>query len=174
MMTDNVAIQWKKMQQGRFEEAPKISEIWTWQYLVDELGMTKSQAKKRLRELDLRLSRQEFWANDIYRAEVDRRHSSPLMHDTNLEVGDVIEIAITRWDKEAIHDWRHFQRIKNDILGEEVEACELYPRESRLLDTANTYWMYAFPYHNVLNFGHVGRAVEDGTGTLGAVQRPLG
>lgn len=54
-----------------------------------------------------------------------------------------------------------------------MEACELYPSESRLMDVANTYWMYAFPNHNALPFGHVGRAVEDGTGTMGAVQRPL-
>jgi hypothetical protein len=44
-----------------------------------------------------------------------------------------------RLDGQAIHDWRELQRIKNEIVGDEIEAVELYPAESRLLDTANWY-----------------------------------
>jgi hypothetical protein len=37
------------------------------------------------------------------------------------------------------------QAIKNGIVGEECEAVELYPAESRLVDTANQYHLWALP-----------------------------
>jgi hypothetical protein len=36
-----------------------------------------------------------------------------------------------------VHDWRDLQRIKNQLVGPECEAVELYPAESRKVDTAN-------------------------------------
>lgn len=42
------------------------------------------------------------------------------------------------------------QRIKNELLGDEYEACELYPAESRLVDGANQFHLWAingqFPF----------------------------
>ena len=52
-------------------------------------------------------------------------------------------LSIGRRDREAVHDWRHFQRIKNELVGAEHEAIELYPKESRLMDTGNRYWLFA-------------------------------
>src|SRR5262245_53475080 len=40
-------------------------------------------------------------------------------------------LSIKRIDKNPIHDWRVLQAIKNALLGEECEAVELYPAESR-------------------------------------------
>ena len=55
---------------------------------------------------------------------------------------DMIELSIKRLDKDAIHDWRDLQRIKNELVGPENEAVELYPAESRLMDTANQYYLF--------------------------------
>jgi hypothetical protein len=58
-----------------------------------------------------------------------------------------IHLIIHRHDWEACDDWRDFQQIKNEIVGPEYEAMELFPAESRLVDTSNTYhlWVHGDP-----------------------------
>ena len=165
---------WEKMQRDYSPRVPRPSGYWRRLIgFITEDGTTletKAQAKKYLRDHN----KEERWSNNIYRAEVHRKHNHPLMSNYGLSVGQVIEVAITRHDREAIHDWRHLQYIKNDVLGEEVEAVELYPRESRLMDTANTYWLYAIP-QSEFPFGQIYRAVldEEESEKLGAKQRPF-
>lgn len=53
-------------------------------------------------------------------------------------------LSIKRRDQMAGHDWRHLQRIKNEIIGPEHEALEIYPAESRLVDSANQYHLFVF------------------------------
>ena len=59
-------------------------------------------------------------------------------------VGDVIWLSIKRRDKAPVHDWRDLQVIKNLIVGPEHEGFEIYPAESRLVDTANQYHVFVF------------------------------
>jgi hypothetical protein len=69
----------------------------------------------------------------------------------------VVWLSIKRIDKEACHDWRDFQEIKNQLVGPECEAVELYPAESRVVDTANQYhlWVVADPkFRWPLGFRH--------------------
>jgi hypothetical protein len=58
------------------------------------------------------------------------------------DFGAYLELSIARRDDSAIHDWRDFQRIKNELVGPEAEAVELYPAESRLLDTRNNFHLW--------------------------------
>ena len=59
-------------------------------------------------------------------------------------------------------DWRHRQLIKNQLLGEECEAVEIYPAESRLNDTSNKYHLWGFTDPNIrLPFGMQKRDVVD-------------
>lgn len=58
--------------------------------------------------------------------------------------GPYVHLTIRNADGSARHDWRDFQRIKNELVGEETEAIELYPAESRLVDTANHYHLWVF------------------------------
>lgn len=58
-----------------------------------------------------------------------------------------IHLDIRRHDDAAVTNWRDLQQIKNEIVGPEHEAVELFPAESRLIDTGNQYhlWVYADP-----------------------------
>jgi len=50
----------------------------------------------------------------------------------------VVDITVQRLDGQPARDWRDLQRIKNELVGAEREAVELYPQESRLMDMSNT------------------------------------
>lgn len=89
--------------------------------------------------------------------------------------GDMCHLSVKRRDREIIHDWRDLQRIKSEILGPEVEAIELYPAESRLVDTANQYHLWAV-LRGRWPLGYEERAVSEVQGTeIGdkARQRPF-
>ncbi|EQD58904.1 hypothetical protein B2A_04191, partial [mine drainage metagenome] len=84
-------------------------------------------------------------------------------------------LSIRRVDRKACRDWRHFQQIKNQLCGKEREGLELYPAESRLVDTANQYHLWVMPPGVKLEIGWSRRSVVDhGDHPIpGAVQRPL-
>ena len=56
-------------------------------------------------------------------------------------------LDITSRDNAPCKNWRHFQQIKNELIGPEYEAMELFPAESRLVDAGNEYhlWVHATP-----------------------------
>lgn len=88
--------------------------------------------------------------------------------------GELIHLSIKRNDKSPVHDWRDLQRIKNEILGPEEEACELYPAESRMVDGANQYHLWSFKGQRA-PFGYETRCVigPEDSETTGAKQRPF-
>lgn len=104
---------------------------------------------------------QELWMNDIYTVSVERRPDRT-----------VHSLSIKRNDREPCKDWRHFQQIKNQLAGDECEALELYPAESRLVDSANQYWLWVFPPGTQLPVGFTERYVDDTNAeAVGAKQR---
>ena len=147
----------------KIPDKPKRNANLTWQNVVAITGGDKATAKKAIRKSMLEISKQENWSNDIYKCAV-----MPVTTD------GITELAITRLDREAIHDWRDIQRIKNDVMGAEREAVELYPSESRLVDTSNTYWLYVLPEGAQFSFGMTdGRSIATAkqASLIGAVQR---
>jgi len=87
--------------------------------------------------------------------------------------GEILWLSIKRLDKQPIHDWRDIQRIKNELVGKEVEAVEIYPSESRLVDSCNQYHLWCFPEGYKLPFGYEARLVMEVLDDKGgAVQRP--
>lgn len=56
----------------------------------------------------------------------------------------VVLLGISNFDQSARHDWREFQRIKNELVGPEWEAVEIHPPESRLVDPSNFYLLWCF------------------------------
>lgn len=110
----------------------------------------------------------EYWENCFYYASVAR-------FDTGFALGGgpYAKIGITALDETARHDWRDFQRIKNDVCGPEWEAIELYPAESRLVDPSNRFYLWAVPDGVFAQVGMVGfRRVLDIDKAI-APQRPF-
>jgi hypothetical protein len=96
------------------------------------LGCTEDEARRRMRESDEK-TRTEYWINDMYQVQ----KQFPFQDDK------VVHLCIRRRDGAAcLKDWRHFQMIKNQLVGPECEAVELYPAESRLVDTSNKYHLW--------------------------------
>jgi hypothetical protein len=82
----------------------------------------------------------ETWTSDLYNVTLRRKPDHVFGSD-----GGMIQLGINAIDGTARHDWREFQWIKNQLAGEECEAFELYPAESRLMDPSNYYTLWCFP-----------------------------
>jgi hypothetical protein len=111
----------------------------------------------------------EVWGNNLYTVHVRRTDR-------------YVHLSIHRHDRAPARDWRHFQRIKNEIVGPEFEAVEVYPSEARLVDTSNQYhlWVILDETGGATDLGigfHDGRVTavpEDIVEAYpGAVQRPF-
>jgi hypothetical protein len=63
----------------------------------------------------------------------------------------MLHINIRRRDGGAIFDWRHMQQIKNEIAGDEREAFQIFPAESRKVDTSNKYHLWVLPVGAAFN-----------------------
>jgi hypothetical protein len=107
--------------------------------LLKANGATKSDAQEAWEREKIREKRVENYRNEMYHAMIDK-------HDEHGFGDDIIvwTLSIKRHDREPICDWRDFQEIKNQLCGEQAEGMMLYPAESRVVDTANQYWMYVF------------------------------
>lgn len=78
-------------------------------------------------------------------------------------IGNGMEhLSIKRNDKDWMHDWRELQRVKNEVVGPEREAVEIYPAESRLVDTSNQYHLWVLPEGATTGFGFQERALVEG------------
>jgi hypothetical protein len=104
-----------------------------------------------------------IWANSRYIVVMRECGESP-------GTGPLIWLSIKGVANDVSHDWRDFQRIKNELVGPEAEAVELYPAESRLVDNANQFHLWAFPNFR-FPFGFSERLVSEGTECV--AQRPF-
>lgn len=79
-----------------------------------------------------RMTSLNIYENDLYHVEV--AYPWPFIH-----------LNIRRHDLRPCKEWRHFQQIKNELVGPEHEAVELFPAESRLVDSSHEYhlWVHA-------------------------------
>lgn len=116
-----------------------------------------------------RASRTEIYLNSRY--QVYKAPFKLTFADGTIKEG--IELSIKNLDKTAEWDWRDMQRIKNELCGPEFEGCQLFPAESRLVDTANQYYMFVLPEGERFPFGFQDRLVMDDHGPDGARQRPF-
>lgn len=160
------------MKRSRRENGPK------WQPLVRSHHPPSSPAKiaaqiemarrlmpaldeDKIREVIRIATEAPVWGNDRYTVHV------------NPYTDDVVQLSIHRHDRAPCRDWRDLQRIKNQLVGPEHEAIELYPAESRVVDTANEFhlWCFTDPTFRVPVGWFSGRVVSSESGA-GAVQRP--
>lgn len=125
------------------------------------LAQTDLEVAKAIKASD----QDEIWANHTYVAAV-RRHP---------QEGHVVRISVRRQDRRAVSDWRDKQAIKNQLAGEDVEAIELYPMQSRVVDAANQAWIWCMAPGVVLPIGFPTGDIKDADDgeMYGSVQRPL-
>lgn len=132
----------------------------TWsKAVIASAGITETQARN--------LYHDEFmagttWMNDIY-----------VVIQTELK-DKITHLSIRRSDRKPCRDWRHFQQMKTQLCGAEREGVEVYPAESRVIDTANQFHIWVFPEGFTLPVGYFfGRVVTDDLKVPGAVQRKI-
>lgn len=151
---------WKPLQLAGVKPASE-------QLIKEHMELTGETREQVLASMKREEARTQLWVNDLYQVQVRE-----IDHDAT-------HINIRRRDGGPIlRDWRHFQQIKNEILGEECEAIELYPAESRLVDTSNKYHLvgfrdptFRFPFGDL--FGNKRDVFYESGKTSGTRQRSL-
>lgn len=129
---------------SRFQRAQM--DIPTVKEVMATTGMPENQARARVEWM----KSQEVFVNNLYQVNVE-----PLSND-------MAHIIIRRLDKQPVHNWQHFQQIKNDILGDECEAVEIYPPESKLVDAKHHYHLWGFTKPGrTLGLGFTDRQIAD-------------
>lgn len=133
--------------------------------IATRFGVTRDAAAAQVE----RLRRQSVYMNDLYQV-----NAQLVAAPFGAVAGDVMWLSIKRRDKAPVHDWRELQAVKNLIIGPEHEGFEVYPAESRLVDTANQYhlWVFLDPKFR-LPVGFREREVmgADQAAAIGATQR---
>lgn len=153
----------RKAREKQLKRAGRLIEPWTpfepahWSALdLMRLGLTESP---------------ELYRNSRYTVQVRRIEAKLRSNDWPNGWPSMVHLSIKRNDREVIHDWRDLQRIKNELVGPENEAMELYPAESRLTDDANQYHLWVFEdARQRAPCGFTERMVSEGN-TIGAKQR---
>ena len=82
--------------------------------------------------------RSQVYLNSRYQVSVE----SSLVSDGEGGAIEMVHLSIKRLDQQPVRDWRDMQKIKNELVGPECEGIELFPAESRCVDTANQYHIW--------------------------------
>ena len=82
-----------------------------------------------------------------------------MCHDDFFEGTTWLSIRINNGD-DYLCDWREFQQIKNDLCGEAYCGIEIYPPESRMVDTVNVFHLWVFPEGKDIPLGYMFRDVS--------------
>lgn len=135
---------------------------------ANHYGVSLDEANKLLDEEEAKCL---FFINSLYQVSMSRVYV-----DWFGEPKDIIQLCIRRRDGAMIWDWRHFQQIKNELCGEECEGLQLFPAESRKVDTSNKWHIWVVADGTRMPFGWQQRDVQDdihGKAVGGLRQRPL-
>lgn len=122
----------KKLVRSELEENPAKRQRIVEDTMARFPGTTREQVLKIMED---ERKNAEVWVNDKYQVNVRRL-------EMKIEGCCLVWLSIKRTDKMPCHDWRELQEIKNQLVGPECEGIELYPAESRVVDTANQYHLY--------------------------------
>jgi hypothetical protein len=96
-----------------------------------------------------------------------------MIKTSNPDDPGLIHLSIKRNDKAPILKWRDMQKIKNELVGPECEGVQIFPAESRLVDTSNQFHLWCLTDPSLrIPFGYQERLVAEGNSN-GAVQEPF-
>jgi hypothetical protein len=120
---------------------------------------------------EVRMPENALTAQDPARAHYTNSRYQVAVWPGACALGKYFHLSIKTHDRSPRHDWRDLQRIKNELIGSEFYAIEIFPAESRLVDAANQYHLYAFERW-VPPVGFRERLIADGD-WQSAKQRPF-
>jgi hypothetical protein len=89
------------------------------------------------------------WRAECYR---NNRYSVQIT-DEPTDWGLVVHLWIRRHDGDAARSWADLQRIKDELVGPDRVAIEVFPASSDLVDQANMYHLWVLPEGIELPFG---------------------
>lgn len=119
----------------------------------------RAAIEKYVDEVITRSIEGERWNNDKYQAVI---FEAELDVDADEKFPDMWHISFKRHDRAPIFNWRDVQTMKNELIGPENEAVQLFPAESRLVDGANQYHLFVLKDPGVrFPFGFWERHVSD-------------
>jgi hypothetical protein len=87
---------------------------------------------------------EQFWYNNVYSVQLYR-------HTTDW--GEVMQLLVREHNQSADIPWRDLQRIKNELVGHDWIAIEVFPTQEDLIDQANCFHLWVLPYGFKLPFG---------------------
>lgn len=117
---------------GTFHRAEYL-DLTLDQLIADAGGRLDIKSAQRLYD---QMKKEVLYKSEHYQVAIDKSPSHGFR-------GMLIwHLSVKRIDKEPIMDWRDLQDIKNKLAGPEVEAIQLFPAESRLVDSANQYHLW--------------------------------
>lgn len=80
--------------------------------------------------------RREGYLNNRYSVQIS---------DEATDWGLVVHLWVRRHDGEMVRSWADMQRIKNELVGPERVAVEVFPPVSQLIDQANIAHLWVMP-----------------------------
>lgn len=119
------------------------------------LEMDNPQVSNRIAELARETGCSTAQMEEIYRSSFERdQHfkGSGYQITVREHPGGMTQISVIRDDRRSV-TWREMQDIKNLFIGEESEAVQLQPAESRLVDTAPNFHLWVLPHNQRFPFG---------------------
>lgn len=81
---------------------------------------------------------EQYWRNSFYTVMV--KHIVP-----SEGVEGPVRLDIRHNQDKAIREWKHLQRIKNELVGEEREAMEIFPPQSMIANMSNMHNLFVTP-----------------------------
>lgn len=106
-------------------------------WTLESLAKTYKVSLVEAAEMRRQALSEKCYSNGEYLVSVSEPHILP-------NWPSVIHLTIARADHQPVHRWADLQEIKNVLVGEEHEAIEVFPAESRLVDMGNQYHLWVF------------------------------
>jgi hypothetical protein len=142
-----------------FERAePKLPDGVSFFEMCERLARQIGKSAEQIAPLLRDSLAAETWMNSRYVVQIRRPVDKP-----SDQIG-IIHLSIKRIDQQPVgpEHFRDFQRIKDELIGPDHEAVELYPMQSRLVDTANQYHLWCIDTPNTRwEFGFTEGMVTD-------------
>ena len=120
----------KKLPNDNLKDLPINERINMFKKMAREFGkiITHKEAKYFYKQS----LKGDKYQNNKYIVDVYRGKDADDMVLADEMKGKCTYLSIKRIDKGICNDWRDFQQIKNELVGEDIEALQIYPAESDL------------------------------------------